>query len=80
MTDYDFACTQAGAVATIVTNNWKTTQWIRENVPDAVGTVVGANYATVTGEPRFMLDMAMGLIRAGFTCENHEMVSPQGTC
>lgn len=80
MVDYDFTCTHAGAVATIATNNWKTTQWIRENVPDAVGNVVGANYAAVTGEPRFMLDMALGLIEAGFTCEDHELISPKGSC
>lgn len=80
MSSYDFTCTDNGSTATIETSNWSTTQWIRENVPEAVGTVVGANYATVVGEPRFMLEIATGLIEAGFTCENHQLISPQGTC
>lgn len=79
MKDYDFDCADQGTTATITTNNWRTTQWIRDNVPDASGTVTGANYATIVGEPRQMLDIAMALIAAGFTCENHELLHPLGT-
>jgi len=75
MTDHDFECTDQGTTATITTNNWRTTQWLRENVPDAGGQVMGGVYATVVGEPRQMLDVAVALIAAGFSCENHEKIA-----
>ena len=80
MTDHDFTCTDHGTTATIVTNNWTTTQWVRDNVPAAEGQVTGANYATITGEPRFMMEIATGLIDAGFTCVDHELLKRAGSC
>lgn len=79
MTDHDFTCGDHGTTATITTNNWKTTQWGRTNVPDAAGYVTGGTYATIVGEPRQMLDIAMALIEAGFTCPNHELIQCSGT-
>lgn len=75
MNDHDFACVDNGTTATISTNSWPATQWIRENVPEAQGAVVGANYSTIVGEPRQMLEIALGLVAAGFTCENQERIT-----
>lgn len=70
MTDKDFEYVEHGATATITTNNWRTTQWLRENAPDVGGQVVGGVYATIVGEPRRMIEIAMALLDAGLDCAN----------
>lgn len=71
MSDNDFVFTDCGSKAAITTNNWTTTQWLRDNVPDIQGTVTGGNYATVNGASEYIRDVAVMLIEAGFTCEEH---------
>lgn len=69
MSDRDFKCTNKGTTATITTNNLKTTQWLCDNVPNAQRQVVGGVHATIVGEPDRIMNTALALIAAGFTCE-----------
>lgn len=66
MADYDFALNEN----TLVTNNWKTTDWIRQNAPEACGTVKGSNYATITDKPDAIKALGKKLKVAGFNGED----------
>jgi len=63
MTDYDFALKDD---KTLTTNNWKTTDWIRNNAPEVEGSVTGSNYATITDKPETINSLSQRLIAAGF--------------
>lgn len=66
MADYDFS--RKGNDA-LTTNNWKTTDWIRQNIPEACGTVTGSNYATITDKPDAIEAISKKLKAAGFIGE-----------
>ena len=72
--DYDFSHERLGGVATITTNNWATTQWLRDNAGGVGGTVTGENYATATGDAGRVLLVAQAMLDAGFTCSDSDAI------
>jgi hypothetical protein len=68
MMQHDFECADHGSIATITPLTEAAADWISENVePSAIGFPLYA-------EPRYSLDIALGMIDAGLTCENSHLV------
>lgn len=74
--DYDFDYESNGNTAKIVSNNWRTTQWIRDNFQEGIGNAIitGANYTTIVGQSAGIKMFARQMLAAEFTCEADEMI------
>jgi hypothetical protein len=65
---HDFACADHVSLASITPLTGAAADWLTENVePAEIGTPILA-------EPRFSLDIALGMIGAGLTCENSHLI------
>lgn len=71
---YDFECADLGTVATITPRTEEAHDWMVENVPSYTLKRFPNVLNTLTGEPRFMLDIALAMIGAGLTCHNSDKV------
>jgi hypothetical protein len=71
MTDYDFDYETNGEIGKIVSNNWRTTDWIRENFEEDIGNaiVIGGAYTTIVGPAKNITGFARKMLDAEFSCE-----------
>lgn len=71
---HDFECTDLGTIATITPRTEQAHDWMAENVPSYTMKRFPNVLNTLSGEPRFMLDIALGMIDDGLTCLNSDRV------
>lgn len=65
---HDFACHDHISVASITPLTDSAADWLTDNVePAEIG-------VPILAEPRFSLDIALGMIEAGLTCENSHLI------
>lgn len=65
---HDFACADHVTLASITPLTDTAAAWLSENVePSEVG-------VPILAEPRFSLDIALGMIGAGMTCEGRDQL------
>lgn len=75
---YDFECRDhGGTVASISPLTEAAHDWMAENVPSYTLKRFHNVANTLSGEPRFMLDISLGMIADGLTCENSDKVTVQ---
>lgn len=73
-TEYDFACTDLGSIASLTALSAEADDWLAYYV-DPEAPTDGSNFRTIYGEPRYMLDIALGMIGDGLTCEDSDKIN-----
>lgn len=70
---FDFECLALGSIAQLIALTSEADEWLADNVSDEA-VIDQSPYRAIIGEPRFLLDIALGMIGDGLTCEDSDKV------